>query len=457
MVLVVFSALMPAAQAQECGPSGEAPSVFADNDPVPVIIEAPTIESLGPLVRATGGVFFLSDNKRIRASEVSYDLDSGEGVMKDVTFTTCKYLKPHYRIEAREIKIGANNKIYAKHPALYLGSVKIMSLPALRFRVGGQGVGGTVFPRPSYSSEEGFTLSQTFRLVDRDRTEVTADVAFGTEHGIQGELRYSHGLNGNLAEFPGRRANNASVRSYVTGFAEAPAGQFPTHDEADPAGAARLRGYGTWSLRQRTYDIRNEERIVYRQPELGVIYEGSQINLTGTRLHSALQIHPTISVGWGRFRESPGPESYTARRSVDVAAAFNVLPTGPHTAVQPLARYSWAKYETGDTYRNRSVGVDVSHMFSNGSLVFGRYVRRWDSGQTPFLFDNLDIPQDIQAGFRAYNGSHVIGFSIGYDAGVGTFYDWGLTYGHRTDCIVSSVRWMNRTKRLSFDIVLVGM
>lgn len=430
--------------------------VCTTTDVTPVIIEASTIENVGSLTRAVGHVLFLSGNRRITASLAFYDTEAREGVIRDVTFTTCTSVRPDYRVVAKEVTILPNNKLHARDVSLYLGRLRVLTLPSIKLRIGGRSTSNAVFPRPGYDDYDGFTLSQKLRLADTDRARLTANLRLTTNHGLQGEVDSAYGLDGTLDDLPGRFLTYDSLRSHAVTMPQSP------EIECDPQlfrpiGAAQLRAFGVVTLRQRTYDIRNEGLVLYRQPEVGFTYTGRQLSLTGERLDPRLEIYPQITGSWGRFKEVPSAIGFTTRSRVSALGSVNLLPLGPSTALQPVFYYTYSTYGEGDNYRNWAYAVDLSHLFPNGSFASGRYIKRSDSGTTPFLFDRLDIRREFQGAFQARVGRHTAGLVASYNMDTRELYEWEALYGHRTDCIATSIRWNNRLKKFSFDVTLIGM
>ena len=310
--------------------------------------------------------------------------------MKNVSFTTCPRLRPDYHLTASEVTLLPNNRLRARGASLFLGSFRVLALPMIKMRVGGRNASAAVFPRPGFDKRDCVTLSQNFRLIDEDNLRTNADLRLTSLHGIQGQVETYYALNGNLDELPGRYLSYNSLRSRATSLPrELAEGCTPQNLRYN--GAATLRGFGRVTLRQRTYDIRNEGLVVYRQPEMGLTYLARQISLTHTQLDPRLEIYPEITASWGRFKETPGLGEFTDRRSVNMSAAVNLLPLGPSTTVQPIISHVFSAYGTGDTYHATAYAIDASHIWPNGGYMSMRYIKRNQFGVTPFIFDSVDI------------------------------------------------------------------
>jgi len=408
------------------------------------------------ILRASGNVRLRTGVERLTASSAEYNTANDTGTLKDATFTTCANSAPDYHLAAREISLLGNNRIRAKGIGLYIGNFRVLALPFIKLRVGGRSATRHIFPRPGFDQADGFTLAQDFRLIDDDRLRTNADLRFTSRMGVQGQIYSIFGFDGDIIDLPGRYLTFDSLRSGVLELPPQTDVNCQSIAGPDPR-AARLTGFGTFTLRQRTYNINNTHLAVYRQPELGMTYTASQINLTGTRLDPRLEIYPQAITNWGLFRESPGAASYTGRTTAGVISAINILPLGPNTAVQPVLGYDWSGYSNGDNYRVGSIGMDASHLWGNGSIGSVRYIKRHESGRTPFQFDRVEINQELQSAVQVQYGKYVAGLVVGYNFDNGSVYDWEVMYGWRTDCLGTSVRYDHRLQRLSLGVSLMNL
>lgn len=423
---------------------------------VPVTIEAPVIEKLGSVLRAYDGVVLRQGAVRIGASGAVYDMDTGTGTLRDAVFTTCSEDEPDYRIESGQVSLLSNGRLRVRRASVYMGRWKLITLPTLNLRLGSQAASRLVFPKIGYDRLEGLSLAHTSKLVDTDRLQTLADVRLTTMNGVQGEATGSFGIDGVLLDYPGRLFDYASMHSRALDLPRDTVG--PSNAPGlQPVGAARLRLHAAVSRRQRVLDIGNENLTVSRRPEVGVTYTGSQINFSKQPLDPRLEIYPQATVVWGRYDEVPAAVSTTARRNIAVLAPVNFLDLGPRTTVQPVVSYSISGYGSGDTYRTWSYALDASRMFADGSYASLRFIRRHESGSTPFEFDDVDVRREMQAAAQTHLRRHVLGLALYYDFDKERLYEWEVLYAHRTDCLIRALRWNSRLKRFSVDIALTNL
>lgn len=432
------------------------PQARESEEPAPVAIEAPVIEKLGSVLRAYDGVVLRQGAKRIGASSAVYDLETGTGTLWDAVFTTCSDDEPDYRIESGQVSLLPNGRVRVRRASVYMGRWKVITLPTLKLRVGSQAASRAVFPRPGYDKLEGLSLSHTLRLVDTDRLQTSADVRLTTRNGVQGEATATFGMDGVLLDYPGRFFDYGSMRSRAVDLPREPMQPSGVRG-LQPVRAARLRLHSTVSRRQRVFDIGNENLAVSKRPEVGVTYTGSQISFSKRPLDPRLEVYPQATAVWGRYDEVPAAAPTTTRRSIAVLAPVNFLDLGPRTTIQPVGSYSISSYGSGDTYRTWSYALDASRLFANGSYASLRFIRRHESGSTPFEFDDVDVRREMQAAAQAHLRRHILGLALNYDFDKERLYEWEILYAHRTDCLVRALRWNSRLKRFSVDIALTNL
>ncbi len=430
--------------------------VCETNGAIPVTIQAPEWEMLGPTIRARGGLRFLRGNQRFTADQAEYNVDTQIGTARNILFTTCACQHSDWHVSASEATLLPGHRLHLRHVALYAGNTRLLMLPSLKLRTGGPAATASVFPRPGYNARDGVTLAQTLRLTDTTRSRTSLNLKFTTLHSLEGELASIYGAGGTLSPFPGRFITYGSMRSRALEVPEPPVG-WCNPQLLRPPTPARLQPFGAFTLRQRTYNADNLGLVVFRQPELGTTYIAPQLSLTKHRLDPQLELYPQIIASWGRFKEIPGEPDYVDRSQISMLGSVNAVWLGPDTSVQPIGIATYATYGNGDAFRTWGCGIDVAHIANDGSYYSARYISRTSSGHTPFLFDDIDIAKEVDVAVQTYLGKKVVGLALNYDADNGSLFDWEVMLGQRSDCLGTYVRWDNRFQRFSFDVVLINM
>jgi len=143
--------------------------------------------------------------------------------------------------------------------------------------------------------------------------------------------------------------------------------------------------------------------------------------------------------------------------ALPISMTANLLPLGRSAAIQPMVMYGISSYGNDSSYRTWGYGVDASRLFPSGAIVTARYIKRNDSGKSPFLFDTVDVFREFQGAFQVPIGKHILGFVAGLNVDTGTVYDWEALYGYRTDCLATWVTWHSRLQRLSFNVAIINL
>lgn len=462
---VLFSVLAAvAALSVPCAGAVSGPDITAQVSAGPPVVDRSLdIRATGSItasentVHAVGDVIFSNCNRRFSAEEIFYDIAADRGWMTDVYFTTCRKPDPDYHFTAEKITLLSNNRIHLRRPAFYLGKFKAISLPSIKINVGRKRVASDQFPRPGYDSNEGLTLSQRLRLSDTERLWTDADLRLTSKKGLEGNIEDRWGLDGELIELPGRYATYDSLRSSALRVPR----YFPEPEcvsqEVPLDRAARLIQFGRLAMRERVFDIRNTGLAVYREPEIGAAYAAPAIDLADSELDPQLELYPTAALSWGRYKEDPGTVGLTTRGRLDCALPVNLFRLGCRTAVQPLFMYSAATYGSGTNYQMFGYGVDATHLFTNGSIATVRYIKRSESGTSPFIFDTVDIFHEVQVGFQARLSNILLGYVTGYNADIGEFYNWEILLGYHTDCVMAWASYDQRWKRFMVNAALINL
>ncbi|NLN76384.1 MAG: hypothetical protein GX139_08740 [Armatimonadetes bacterium] len=446
---------VPVAQASE-HETGQPSTECARQDPDSINISASAFELNGSKIFAEGQLRIQRGGQRLFADEAEYDMEANTGNASNVFITTCSCEKPHYHISAKNIKLLPNQKLIARGLSVHLGKTRIISLPRMVLRLNNRTGPASLFPRLSNDSQEGLTLRHSLRLVDTPRTQTTLDLKLTENLSIQPGLDARYGMRGQLVNFPGRYLSNDLTISRAIDVTE-PLAKDSAPKRMRSLIASRLQAFARHAIRQRTYDISDPNLLLYRQPELGIVYQGSQLSAVKQTLDPRLELYPQIFTTWGVYKENQGQVKSLNRTRLVMQGAVNTVRMGPRTAIQPLGIATISSYSNGDSYRTYGWGIDAAHLTHKGAFYSARYVSRTSSGATPFKFDDIDIKRELDLTVRTYHGKHVYGLSLNYDIASGTLFDWEVLYGQRTDCLGTYLRWNNRFKHLSFDIGLINL
>ncbi|MEN6519536.1 MAG: hypothetical protein ABFD46_00085 [Armatimonadota bacterium] len=421
----------------------------------PISIEARVIETTPPSVRAEGDVVFRQGQKLLLADEVHYNYEERTGLLTHATFTTCDEEHMHYKITAREILLTPDQRLRARRVRIFLGSIRLISLPSLAINVGRGEARQTIIPRPGYNNKDGFFLASNYSLIDTNSQYLDLILRLTSKNGVQGGLMSSHILAGTASEAPEYTPDvDSELRR---GSMLMPRTQENICEFSKDSRKQRLLSvFGGVLIRERTYDIDKKDLLVSRLPEIGIQYTSPQLCIVKEDEQPILGAHYEARAAWGNYKEYSDGER-ADRVDVRGAASTTLATYGHSTALRlgGLARYS--HYDTGDSYRAIGGALDVSRIFHGGSYASVRFLAHGTSGSTPFEFDDIDIKRELQAAGRYVLGRNTYSLLLDYDLEDHSLRNWEFSISRKMHCLEPGISWRNDYDQISFTMRVLGL
>ena len=418
----------------------------------PVVMEAHSFDYFKDYIIAKDKVKFNMGNKKLTSDLVQYDIKTGAGNMKNVDITTCTLTRPHYHIHAQSVRLYPNGRMRARKISLYVGENKIITIPVAATNINSNTNNKIILPRPGYDKIEGYSLSQAVPLADSDRLLLLADVRLTSKKGINWDFEGDYGLDGTLDVYKTRRLDYESMRDTALNVHEYTG---DTEYQRNP-GASALRLFVKSTSKERAITVNDTGFTINRRPEVGITYTADPINLTNKQQSSHLAISPTITASWGKFDEASNKKILANRKNLEAACAINVFNISNSASLQPFVLQRWSEYDTGQSFKDFSYGIDYTRIIKKNGLISLRYIRRNPDGETPFEFDDVDVTKELQSAFQFKFNQHIFGFVNSYDLDKGESREWEILYGYSTDCLFNGVVWNGPLKRLSYNFSLLG-
>jgi LPS-assembly protein len=327
------------------------------------------------------------------------------------SFTTCDRPKPHYEMKARRLELLGGRRVLASGVSLWFRGKRILTLPTINQPIPGRGgiPTGALLPRSGWTRADGgfVGLRYAFPLADMAGS---VETRLTTSRG----LRFLSGL---------RRDTKLGELALVANMKE---------DLADlPISVDRIET----GLRRITVD---------RVPELSL--EIPQRNLGKYVRTSALLLA-------GRYRENP---SGVSAERLAGSARFSTKPLrfGRYYLVQACT-FRKAFYTRGmdQTVVLSRTGLGIR--FSPSVRTEIAWERRTSSGESPFLFDQVEIPRGVTAdalvrlthGWRVETG-------VLYDANREELRDLDIAVTRRAHCLEYSATWRKARGQFTFQVGL---
>lgn len=127
--------------------------------------------------------FYGSAERVLQSGDKEFELESGY-------ITTSDLEKPHYRIEAKEVRIYLGKKIVAKHMRLYVGSVPVLYLPLYVQPLRGKFAEVTV--SPGRTSDWGYYALTAWRYFFNENSKGHVHVDYREKKGLAEGVDYSY-------------------------------------------------------------------------------------------------------------------------------------------------------------------------------------------------------------------------------------------------------------------------
>ncbi|MCC6445574.1 MAG: LPS-assembly protein LptD [Armatimonadetes bacterium] len=338
---------------------------------------------------------FYFEGRRIDLAADTLRLENG-------SLTSCSLPSPHYRITARSITVDREKRVRARHIAFYLGKTRLFVWPALAMSFDRKGSGG-VSPKVAYSRLAGPSAGLAWSLPESPRTKGEAYLGLSARRGPVGQGRFER-----KGKFPLRL--NVSLR------------------EEPPYTQAR--------------DV-----LLDRLPEVEVGFPEARL------AKGFLTLTPAVSAGY--YRERPSL-SRTTRLQAQAALLGPQL-GGSAFRTRPELQAIAARYGSGDRYSVVGLGWQSDYLL-RGEPAFGLgYFKRAASGTTPFLFDRIDLAEELQTRLALGGAPNRLNLLVQYDLRHGGVYNVEFALNWRYHCLEPRLTWKTRQRAVGLSLVIVGV
>ena len=389
-------------------------------------------------VSATGQVTFTQGDRRLTGESLTYNLDTRQGSLSNARgmanqviflgqkievdqdqliarqgmFTTCDRPQPHYRITAKEIVVHLGQYLIARKATVWVGKHRIFKVPWYRMGLAKREM-EEFMPGAGYTPRDGAFVEVGYRpWVTPDFTGII-NVRYGTERRLRGwaMAKYEPAWGGaclvaSREEYPGERKT-----------------LIPQAD----------------ALVQNIW--------VSRLPELAL---RSGPHPIGSRLQGDL------SVSWGRYQEE-GAAVVRQRTATLLQLGTKPLPLSSRAQVSLAGIYQRAWYQTKDSHSVLASVITLDTRPTDQVQVSVSYVHRTPKGQSPFLFDRVQIGQELAGDLSCSLGDKWrVRVRPRYDLRAGNFPDWNVTLTHVAHCLEYSATWHQLSQGVQLGVTLAG-
>jgi len=369
-------------------------------------------------------------------------------------FTTCPREDPHFCITATDLKLNANGKVVARNVALELDGRRVLVVPTLEKTFASKVE--NPFPLPTYSKETGPKVRLANELISSPRTAMDFDVVASLKRAPFGSLSYELDL--------GRPAPEVAAPSVRSNAISDPV---PDALEVFPEGKEPPIGYtnhptvlfATLGANEYVYHRVRTDIRVSRAPEIGLVaYRGALIRPKedhGSDVRVRMD-RPAVygQIIGGYYREKPTDAS-ESRALLRMGAVGPALHFAPSLSLRSGVDVQGSAYTDGSTYGIVAPQAEIIWRLASGTALAAGYTYRTSTGETPFLFDKLDVRKEVRLRYEGDYARWGLSLLVAYDADRWRAYDTSVGVLHRLDCMEFGLTYRTRSQGLGVVLNLL--
>lgn len=356
------------------------------------------------------------------AQSLTLDPKHGER-LQNGSLTTCNHEEhPHYQLLVRDFRLYPDNRYDARRVTLQVAGHKLITIPRIRGQLNDK---DTAIAKPAISFGEshldGAFVAFQHQLPLGPRTDLNINARLGTENLLRGGLFLEQRFT-----LPGSFARGKI--SFVNTLREDVSNRLI---DGDPKTAAILPNLAISRLPALEGDL---DKI--RLPGL----------LHGFSLH--------LGAGTGSYHEYPTGVVSSRTQAWGIARS-------PSVNFGPLRLYG--EYGVRDahypdsSYWTHIGSINLESSPTAPTYLNLAYLQRSASGQTPFLFDQVQIPNELFSEFEmpvTRNGLWRLGFWHRLDLTDGETRDYNVTAIYHMDCISYGLSYDRASRSFGVSLVL---
>jgi lipopolysaccharide export system protein LptA len=450
-------------------------------------------------VEAEGSVVFTEPGRTVRGERLTYNTDTRQvhaetaetvvnGVIvrardinanelrytiTDASITTCDRPRPHYRLTARTVTVTPNDRIVARHVGVWFFGLRLFVVPSVSMMIGGaRGEGGnSPLPRLGSNSRDGFFIGKVLPLIDDPHLYVDFDGLLSVRRGLTGgfdaaapagpalqligAVKYGEIAPNQRTQFlevdrlpevgvlwvsppPSPRARRRRSPRARTGRITTPIAS-PNEGAAVPPPEPGFR-----PLRAVGEDVEHQPGLL-RPPEAGRWFLRAQA--TVGYLHQregGATVGEAASLSHGRL----DLRATAARSGLRIAGLS--LPV-----LQLFARHSL--YDDGHSYNVFGVGARQEWRIGDHWSTGLRAFLHQTSGQSAFLFDQVEIRNELQPALSYTAGGTTLGWVGRMDVDRSQLFDQEYSIARVFDCLEPRLSYHTRRRQINLEVRIVGL
>jgi len=377
------------------------------------------------------------------------------------SFTTCAKEHADYHITAREVSISTNRQVDAREVTLWIGGTRLFTIPSLRrsFR-------RTVenpFSTPGYSKENGIQFHIHSDVISEPSTSLNYDFQLSLRRIPQGIIGFEQDIGPTKIDSEPPRARGLALTEPLrTALESHPALSRVAQEEMDTS--RRSTFYVALSARTFVYNRQRTDLRVSRLPEIGVSFRNllNRTKIYGATPDERLRVPSAFGSGFftpanwllnaeasAAFIQERPTHAETTRLGMRLEATSPLFSLMPYTFVRYGGTTWLNKYGDGHSYAILSPEVEIDLLPRPNTLLSAAYRFQQDFGQTPFLFDRLDVRHELRLRYGFLGAHWGYDVEVKYDLERSRAYDSSFSFRRRLDCMEIGLGYRTRSQSLN--------
>jgi hypothetical protein len=204
-----------------------------------------------------------------------------------------------------------------------------------------------------------------------------------------------------------------------------------------------------------------EVRISGSFPLIGTVPHGASNAVLRRFLQRPhLQITANGSVGQYREQRLQNDKQTVSSRRTNTSLGIEMLPLliGNHILLRPQVTAHSFRYDFqgSPTYRFTESSVTLDYIFYARTMIGGSYIRRDQSGATPFTFDQVDTQDEgqLRGQVALPGGKYTIASQIRYDIRQSRLFDTEIALAWRGKTIEPRISYRTQNSQFGFGVTL---
>lgn len=388
----------------------------------------------------------------------------------DAQFTLCSREHPDFHLTAREIVIAPDGRVSARNIGFFVGGTRLFSFPSFSKTFTKQAQ--SPLPAiPGYTKSAGIQMRFGDDIVNSPSVYLDYALQLATIRSPEGGIDYERDLGKPEPDGPPPRLRSLSASRPLRSALEAAPALISSGSDDPEFGRRRASFYALLHVNQMVYNRKETDLRLSRLPEIGFAARNlldrkspeSDPNSKrppaesafGKGVFSPAEWLINVEAGLGYLRERPY-NTESARLGLRADATSPLF-----RVVDPVYfRYGGfataSAYGNGNAYTILSPEIEADVFLARNTLIGAAFRYAQGFGRTPFVFDHVDVRNEMRLRYGVVRSTWAYDLSVNYDMDRVRAYDTVFSVRRRFDCMEVGLSYQTRAQSVGLIFNLLG-